>query len=53
MMAKIILMPMSDILSDGIYAQVAVYSDHFRQISVRRNVLLRMISGRRYLYFDY
>ena len=29
-----------DALPDGIYAQVAVYSDHFRHVSVMRKVLL-------------
>ncbi|SQD00631.1 HlyD-family secretion protein [Escherichia coli] len=30
-----------DALPDGIYAQVAVYSDHFSHVSVMRKVLLR------------
>ena len=33
-----------DALPDGIYAQVAVYSDHFSHVSVMRKVLLRMTS---------
>ena len=40
-------------LPDGIYAQVAVYSDHFSHVSVMRKVLLRMTSWMHYLYFDH
>ncbi len=36
-------------LPDGIYAQVAVYSDHFSHVSVMRKVLLRMTSWVHYL----
>ena len=39
-----------DALPDGIYAQVAVYSDHFTHVSVMRKVLLRMTSWMHYLY---
>ena len=39
-------------LPDGIYAQVAVYSDHFTHVSVMRKVLLRMTSWVHYLYLD-
>ena len=40
-------------LPDGIYAQVAVYSDHFSHLSVMRKVLLRMTSWMHYLYLDH
>lgn len=40
-------------LPDGIYAQVAVYSDHFAHVSVMRKVLLRMTSWVHYLYLDH
>ncbi|EFN4899831.1 TPA: HlyD family secretion protein [Escherichia coli] len=40
-------------LPDGIYAQVAVYSDHFIHVSVMRKVLLRMTSWVHYLYLDH
>lgn len=40
-------------LPDGIYAQVAVYSDHFTHVSVMRKVLLRMTSWMHYLYLDH
>lgn len=39
-----------DALPDGIYAQIAVYSDHFAHVSVMRKVLLRMISWMHYFY---
>ena len=39
--------------TDGIYAQVAVYSDHFSHVSVMRKVLLRMTSWMHYLYLDH
>ncbi|SYK02559.1 tripartite multidrug resistance system membrane fusion protein [Klebsiella pneumoniae] len=42
-----------DALPDGIYAQVAVYSDHFTHVSVMRKVLLRMTSWMHYLYLDH
>lgn len=42
-----------DALPDGIYAQVAVYSDHFSHVSVMRKVLLRMTSWMHYLYLDH
>lgn len=42
-----------DALPDGIYAQVAVYSDHFHHVSVMRKVLLRMTSWMHYLYLDH
>ena len=42
-----------DSLPDGIYAQVAVYSDHFAHVSVMRKVLLRMTSWMHYLYLDH
>jgi len=42
-----------DVLPDGIYAQVAVYSDHFAHVSVMRKVLLRMTSWMHYLYLDH
>jgi len=42
-----------DSLPDGIYAQVAVYSDHFSHVSVMRKVLLRMTSWMHYLYLDH
>jgi multidrug resistance efflux pump len=40
-------------LPDGIYAQVAVYSDHFSHVAVMRKVLLRMTSWMHYLYLDH
>ena len=40
-------------LPDGIYAQVAVFSDHFSHVSVMRKVLLRMTSWVHYLYLDH
>ena len=42
-----------DALPDGIFAQVAVYSDHFHHVSVMRKVLLRMTSWMHYLYLDH
>ncbi|WMY76507.1 HlyD family secretion protein [Buttiauxella selenatireducens] len=42
-----------DELPDGIFAQVAVYSDHFTHVSVMRKVLLRMTSWMHYLYLDH
>lgn len=53
--ATIILDPSKDIdaLPDGIYAQVAVYSQHFTHVSVMRKVLLRMTSWMHYLYLDH
>lgn len=42
-----------DALPDGIYAQVAVYSDHFSHVSMMRKVLLRMTSWMHYLYLDH
>ncbi|MFG6654154.1 HlyD family secretion protein [Scandinavium sp. M-37] len=40
-------------LPDGIFAQVAVYSDHFSHVAVMRKVLLRMTSWMHYLYLDH
>jgi multidrug resistance efflux pump len=42
-----------DALPDGIFAQVAIYSDHFSHVSVMRKVLLRMTSWMHYLYLDH
>lgn len=42
-----------DALPDGIFAQVAVYSDHFTHVSVMRKILLRMTSWIHYLYLDH
>jgi multidrug resistance efflux pump len=42
-----------DALPDGIYAQVAVYSDHFSHVAIMRKVLLRMTSWMQYLYLDH
>lgn len=42
-----------DALPDGIFAQVAVYSDHFTHVAVMRKVLLRMTSWMHYLYLDH
>ncbi|WP_114194368.1 HlyD family secretion protein [Edaphovirga cremea] len=42
-----------EVLPDGIFAQVAVYSDHFTHVSVMRKVLLRMTSWMHYLYLDH
>ncbi|AJJ09854.1 inner membrane protein yibH [Yersinia rohdei] len=54
-LAIIELTPNSDVdaLPDGIYAQVAVYSDHFTHVAVMRKVLLRMTSWMHYLYLDH
>ena len=54
-LATIELDPNADVdsLPDGIYAQVAVYSDHFSHGSVMRKVLLRMTSWMHYLYLDH
>lgn len=54
-LAVIELEPNADIdaLPDGIFAQVAVYSDHFSHVSVMRKVLLRMTSWVHYLYLDH
>lgn len=54
-LALIDLEPNADVdaLPDGIYAQVAVYSDHFSHVSVMRKVLLRMTSWMHYLYLDH
>lgn len=45
--------PQIDSLPDGIFAQVAIYSDHFAHVSVMRKVLLRMTSWMHYLYLDH
>lgn len=42
-----------DALPDGIFAQVAIYSQHFTHVSVMRKVLLRMTSWMHYLYLDH
>ncbi|MFV8978360.1 HlyD family secretion protein [Serratia fonticola] len=54
-LAMIELEPNADVdaLPDGIFAQVAVYSDHFTHVSVMRKVLLRMTSWMHYLYLDH
>ncbi|ADU71772.1 HlyD family secretion protein [Pantoea sp. At-9b] len=54
-LAVIDLQPNADVdaLPDGIFAQVAVYSDHFTHVSVMRKVLLRMTSWMHYLYLDH
>ncbi|WP_174847404.1 HlyD family secretion protein [Yersinia artesiana] len=54
-MAVIELDPNVDVeaLPDGIFAQVAVYSDHFTHVAVMRKVLLRMTSWMHYLYLDH
>lgn len=54
-LAVIELIPNDDVdaLPDGIFAQVAVYSDHFSHVSVMRKVLLRMTSWMHYLYLDH
>lgn len=54
-LATIELEPNADVdaLPDGIFAQVAVYSDHFAHVSVMRKVLLRMTSWLHYLYLDH
>lgn len=41
------------VLPDGVYAQVAIYSDHFTHVSIMRKVLLRMTSWMHYLYLDH
>lgn len=40
-------------LPDGVSAQVAIYSENFKHISVMRKVLLRMNSWLHYLYLDH
>lgn len=45
--------PQIDSLPDGIFAQVAIYSDHFAHVSVMRKVLLRMTSWMHYLHLDH
>lgn len=45
--------PQIDTLPDGIFAQVAIYSNHFEHVSVMRKVLLRMTSWMHYLYLDH
>ncbi|CAI1158411.1 Inner membrane protein yibH [Serratia proteamaculans] len=54
-LAVIELAPNSEIdeLPDGIFSQVAVYSDHFTHVAVMRKVLLRMTSWMHYLYLDH
>lgn len=54
-LAVIELAPNQDVdaLPDGIFAQVAVYSDHFTHVSVMRKILLRMTSWVHYLYLDH
>ncbi len=54
-MALIELQPSEEVdsLPDGIYAQVAVYSDHLEHLSIMRKVLLRMTSWMHYLYLDH
>ncbi|AYN26091.1 MULTISPECIES: HlyD family secretion protein [Buttiauxella] len=54
-LAIIELAPNADVdaLPDGIFGQVAVYSDHFTHVSVMRKVLLRMTSWMHYLYLDH
>ncbi|RPE01305.1 HlyD family secretion protein [Candidatus Pantoea deserta] len=54
-LAVIELAPNKDVdaLPDGIFAQVAIYSDHFTHVSVMRKVLLRMTSWVHYLYLDH
>ena len=54
-LAIIELDSVSDIsmLPDGIYAQAAVYSQHFAHLSIMRKVLLRMTSWMHYLYLDH
>lgn len=42
-----------DDLPDGIYAQVAIYSEHFSHVAIMRKVLLRMTSWMHYLYLDH
>lgn len=54
-LAVIELAPNSELdeLPDGIFSQVAVYSDHFTHVAVMRKVLLRMTSWMHYLYLDH
>ncbi|GAR40402.1 inner membrane protein YibH [Salmonella enterica] len=54
-LATIELDPNADVdaLPDGIYAQVAVYSDHFAHVSVMRKVLLRMTFVMHLFYLVY
>jgi len=40
-------------LPDGIYAEVAVYSDHFHHVAIMRKILFRMKSWQNYIYFDH
>jgi len=41
------------ILPDGVFAEVAVYSDHFHHVAIMRKVLLRMKSWQNYVYLDH
>lgn len=40
-------------LPAGVYAQVAIYTEHFHHVSILRKVLLRMTSWMHYLYLDH
>ena len=40
-------------MPDGVSAEVAVYSDHFRHVAIMRKILLRMKSWQNYIYLDH
>jgi multidrug resistance efflux pump len=41
------------ILPDGVYAEVAVYSDKMHHVAIMRKILLRMKSWQNYIYLDH
>ena len=41
------------ILPDGVYAEVAVYSDHMHHVAIMRKILFRMKSWQNYIYLDH
>jgi multidrug resistance efflux pump len=41
------------ILPDGVYAEVAVYSDKMHHVAIMRKILLRMKSWQSYIYLDH
>lgn len=41
------------VLPDGIFAEVAVYSDHFHHVAIMRKILFRMKSWQNYIYMDH
>jgi multidrug resistance efflux pump len=41
------------ILPDGVYAEVAIYSDQMHHVAIMRKILLRMKSWQSYIYLDH